>query len=130
MRRCQRGFSLLAYGLMALVVLVLLSGIAYKIRESGKDAVRVEWSAANEKARKEEAARAAQAAADLEVERGKKKIVYRKITETVDRYIDRPIYRNVCFDADGLRDANRALLGSFTDPSKPDGGMPAADRPR
>lgn len=130
MRWGQRGFSLLAYGLVALAVLVTLSGIAWKIRESGKDAVRVEWSAANEKARKEEAARAAQAAADLEVERGKKKIVYRKITETVDRYIDRPVYRNVCFDTDGLRDANRALLGAFTDPPKPDGGVPTADRPR
>lgn len=124
------GFGLLAYGLVALAGLSTLSGIAWKIRESGKDAVRVEWSAANEKAGKEEAARAAQAAADLEVERGKKKIIYRKITETVDRYIDRPVYRNICFDVDGLRDANRALLGSFADPAKPDGGMPAADRPR
>ena len=59
----QRGFSLLAYGLLALAILGALSGLAWKIRESGKDAVRLEWAEANRKA--EEAAEARRAASDL-----------------------------------------------------------------
>ena len=37
----QRG-SLILYAVLALAILATLSGIAYKIRESGKDAVRAE----------------------------------------------------------------------------------------
>ena len=46
----ERG-SIILYGLIALAVLGTLSGISWKIRESGKDAIRVEWAAANEKER-------------------------------------------------------------------------------
>jgi len=50
----QRG-SILVYTLVALAGLTLLTGIGYKIRESGKDAIRLEWAEANrkEEARKE-----------------------------------------------------------------------------
>lgn len=61
--RSARGFGLLAYGLIALAILGALSGIAWKIRESGKDAIRVEWAEANRKA--EEAAAASRATAEL-----------------------------------------------------------------
>ena len=44
--------SLLAYGLVALALIGALSGLGYNIRESGKDAVRVEWQAANAAAQK------------------------------------------------------------------------------
>ena len=37
------------YLLGAIAVLAMLSGIAYKIRESGKDAIRLEWADANRK---------------------------------------------------------------------------------
>lgn len=42
--------SFLLYGAMALAILGAVGGIGYKVRESGKDSVRVEWKAANEKA--------------------------------------------------------------------------------
>lgn len=50
----KRGFislPLMAWGAIAVVILTLLSGIAYKIRESGKDVIRLEWSEANAKER-------------------------------------------------------------------------------
>ena len=53
----ERGFSLIVYAVLALAILGTLTGIAWKIRESGKDAVRLEWAEAN---------RQAQEAADLE----------------------------------------------------------------
>ena len=46
----QRGMiplNLIAYGLIALAIIAAMSGIAWKIRESGKDAIRVEWAKAN-----------------------------------------------------------------------------------
>ena len=121
--------SLIAYGLIALAVMGAIGTGVYKVKQWGGNEVRAEWSQANEKARKEEAERASLAAAELEKARAEKKIVYRKITETVDRYIDRPVYHNACFDADGLRDANRALLGTLSDPAKPDSGVPATKPP-
>ena len=39
--------GLIAYGLIALAILGALGGAAWKVRESGKDAVRVEWAEAN-----------------------------------------------------------------------------------
>lgn len=42
----QRG-SIIIYTVLALAILATLSGIAYKIRESGKDAIRLEWAEAN-----------------------------------------------------------------------------------
>ena len=37
------------YLIGGIVVIAMLSGIAYKIRESGKDAIRLEWADANRK---------------------------------------------------------------------------------
>lgn len=62
--------------------------------------------------------KAADASTDLEKYRVKTEIVYRTITKQVDKIIDRPIYRDRCFDDDGLRLANAALAGKL------DGRMP------
>ena len=47
----QRGFITTGwlYLLGAIAIIAMLSGIAYKIRESGKDAIRLEWAGANRK---------------------------------------------------------------------------------
>jgi len=42
--------NLLLYAGAAIVILGMLGALGYKVRESGKDAVRVEWQAANAKA--------------------------------------------------------------------------------
>lgn len=119
----ERG-SILLYAVAAIAILGILSGIAYKIRGSGKDAIRLEWAEANRLQREKEAKQIAKA--DEKKEKGdvKAKVVYRTITQTVDKYIDRPIYRNLCFDADGLRDANAALRNPLATPGKPDKPMP------
>lgn len=43
----------------------------------------------------------------------KERVVYEVITETVDKIIERPVYRDICFDEDGLN-----LLRSAINPSK------------
>lgn len=116
--------NLIAYGLIAIAILGALGGIGYKVRESGKESVRLEWAKANEEARKREAAASAKAAADLAAERAKRKVVIRERTTYVDKIIDRPIYRNVCIEPDGLRCANAAIRGESAAGCKPDGTLP------
>ena len=116
--------SLIAYGLIALALIGALGGAAYKVRESGKDAIRIEWAQANEEARKREAEASAKAAADLAAERAKRKVVIRERTNYVDREIEKPVYRNICLPDSGLRCANAAIAGESAAGCKPDGTVP------
>lgn len=42
------------------------------------------------------------AAAGLEQDKAKIEIRYRTITKTVTEFIDRPVYKNICLDQDGV----------------------------
>lgn len=64
-------------------------------------------------------------AQQLEVTKNEHAVLTKTITKSVNKYINRPIYKSECFDSDGLRDANRALSGS-TRPSKPASVVPPA----
>lgn len=118
--------SLLVYGLVALAILAVLAGIGRSIYSAGFDAAKLECEEAAREQREAEATQANAASTKLEAGNEEAKIVYRTITKTVDTYIDRPVYRSVCFDADGLRDANAALSGARTPAGKPDAPLPAS----
>ena len=122
--KSQRGI-VLVYLIAAIGILTALGYIASRIYSAGAASVQAQWDAAERQQRKDEMEKANAAALGLERKNEKAKVVYRNITRTVDRYIDRPVYRNVCFDADGLRDANAALVGALTPASKPDKPVPA-----
>jgi len=69
-----------------------------------------------------------QHAEELEKARAQREIVYRTITQQVDKIVDRPVYRNVCLDDSGLRVINDALRGEASpDTGKPDAAVPGAD---
>ena len=121
--------TLLLYGVVALAILGTLGTIGYKVRESGKDAIRLEWAAANEQARKQEAERSAAAAQALEAERKKRKVVIREVTQYVDKIVDRPIYSNVCIDAAGLSCLESAINGKVAPGCKPDSTVPTVKSP-
>lgn len=61
------------------------------------------------------------AAMELEAKKDERQIVYKTITKTVDRIVDRPVYRNECIDDDGLLAVNAALKGRT--PAKPDAAV-------
>jgi Flp pilus assembly protein TadB len=44
--------NLILYGVIALAILATVSGLAWKVRESGKESVRLEWAEANAAAQK------------------------------------------------------------------------------
>lgn len=122
----QRG-TILVYGLIALAILGVLSGIAWKIYSAGQTAKQVEWGKAAAQQTRKETAQSTHAATQLEAKNAESKVVYRTLTRTVDKYIDRPVYRAECFDADGLRDANAALSGQAAAPPKPDYSLSQPD---
>ena len=120
---------MIAYLIAGVAALAIISGLAYKTYEAGADSIRTEWAAANEEARKREAAASAKAAADLEAERKKRRVVIMEVTNYVDKIIDRPVYRNVCLDPDGLRCVNAAILGTDAAGCKPDSALPTVKPP-
>ena len=116
----------IVYGLIALAILGTLGTAAHKLKESGRDEVRLEWRTAEEAARKREAAAAAKAEADLAAERARRKIVYRTITKEVEREVEKPVYRNICLPPTGVLCVNAAIRGESAAACQPDGTMPPA----
>lgn len=104
--------SVYAYIVAAGLVVGAFGGTYFYGRSAGADSVQLEWEEANRVQRAREAAQASEAAQQLEVSREKIRVVYRTITQTVDRHIDRVELRNVCLDHVGLCLANAAISGT------------------
>lgn len=65
-------------------------------------------------------------AGGVAAKQAEQKVIYATITKTVDRLVERPVYRSDCIDADGLSSINAALAGAAPDPGQPDAAVPAA----
>lgn len=79
--------------------------------------------------REEAEAKNQQLSDELEKARNDRRTVYRTITQQVDKIIERPVYRNECLDADGLRSINSALAGKAEATGQPDKPVPPPDAP-
>lgn len=107
--------SLLMYGLLALAVLGALGGIYGAGYRSGSNSVMNEWQTASREQRDREAKAGQKAAEKKEAGDAKAKVVYRKITQEVERVVEKPVYRNVCLDSDGIAVARQAISGALTE---------------
>ena len=116
--------KVLVYGFLALSLMGMIGTGIYKVKQWGANEVQMKWDEAQTVQREEEIQKSFTAASNLEKDRAKTKVIYRTIKEQVATYIDRPIYRADCFDADGVRDANAAILGKSPDLPKPDRSLP------
>lgn len=92
------------------------------------DKLQTDATARVQKTRDALMAQANEAVASKEDRDEKARIVYRTITEMVDKIVDRPVYRNVCLDDDGLRLANAALGGVAVAPAAVGGAAPGMPR--
>lgn len=91
--------------------------------------MQIDATAAAQKIRDALTAQANAAVATLEGQNAQARVVYRTIHDQVDRLVDRPVYRNVCLDTDGLMLVNAAIAGVPVAPAAPgnaDGTMPQA----
>jgi hypothetical protein len=115
----------IAGGALALAVLV---GGYFKLtadaRAEGYAKARAECEEAARLQREAEMGKANLAATDLEKGNAKARVVYRTITREVDKIVERPVYRNVCLDDDGLRRANAALAEAGAAAAEPDSRVP------
>lgn len=82
--------------------------------------------AASQTAKDADAEKAHGAATELEQDNAEANVVYREITVEVDRIVERPVYRDRCFDDDGLRAANRALAGPRAPAAEPHRALPGS----
>jgi len=65
------------------------------------------------------------AAADLETERAKRKVVTRTVVKEVERIVASPGFDRVCFADDAVRAINSTISGEALSAPKPDSRMPA-----
>lgn len=108
----------------AAVAAVLSFGAAWKIqawRWSAADAerLRAEQLAAEQRARQADAA-----SAGHEKDRTQARVQFQTIYRDVDRVVEKPIYRNVCIDADGMRQLARAVGVAEPAASEPSRALP------
>lgn len=88
----------------------------YGAKEADRLAAVVEQKRINEKA-------ADGAATGHETDKAKAKVQFRTIYQEVERVVEKPIYRNVCLDDDGLRLIATAI-GAKPSASQPETGVP------
>jgi hypothetical protein len=70
------------------------------------------------------------ASASHEADRVEIRTEFVTITQEVERVVEKPVYRNVCIDADGLRQLERAIGGPARAASEPAPAVPRSDAPR
>ena len=102
---------MIAYLLIGVAALAMVSGLAYRTYQAGADNVRTEWEADKAAARAREAELSAFAAKALADERAKRRTIIQERTVHVDREVDKPIYRDRCLPDTGLCLANAAISG-------------------
>ena len=93
----------------AAVVATLSFGAGWQTqawRCDAKDKARIDAVA---KAQKDKAAIADTASTSYEAKKEEVRIKYVRTTKVVEKLVERPIYRNVCLDADGLKAINAGL---------------------
>lgn len=135
-------FGLSPYLILGTVIgSLLLSGAAY-FKGDADAANRYQAKIATMQLEANEAAEAEQqkrqaafmeASSNYEGKNAEAKIVFRTITRDVNKIVERPVYRDVCLDDDGLRLAQLALGGTAVAPpgsAESHAGMPRVITPQ
>lgn len=104
--------ALYTYAATAAIAAALAFSGAWKLQALRHDAAekqRIEQEAKDLHRRTE---RATASSSTYEDKKAKNEIRYRNVTVTLEKIIERPVYLNQCFDADGLRELNAQIKRS------------------
>lgn len=112
---------------LVIAVVIFLFGAAAGVRwHTGQDAIKEN---ARILAEQREILRRTdkidQASMKLEERRAETEIIYRTIKERVDHVVEKPIYRNICIDDDGLRELSAAISAANPAASQPKSAVSA-----
>lgn len=123
------GIPIWAYALVAALIFGAGATAGHKVTSNAwkaEQAEVIEKAVADYKA---EAAKENVASAKTEDRKDEIRTVYQTVTKTVDRIVERPVYRNTCIDDDGLRAVNAALSGKAEPAGQSDARVPPAHAP-
>lgn len=110
--------GLYTYVATGLIALVLGFGSGWKTQGWRWDASEKQRIEQEAKERQRQLERAHASSSVFESKRSANETKYRTVTVTVKEIVDRPVYRNICLDDDGLRVINDQISIS-TNPGKP-----------
>lgn len=124
--------KLIAGGVVALALAVAAHQYNAHEQELGATKVRLAEAQAQEVEHQrvaQENFRNNELAGTLAEHQAANRVVYATLTREVVRLVDRPVFRNQCLDADGLRLIADAIAGKAHDPSIAASAVPAASAP-
>lgn len=118
-------YTLVAAALLGAAVAATSTWKVQQWRYDAKDKERIEAQQELDRNNR----RVAQTASEgFENDRSKTDIKYRTREVEVEKIIERVVYRNICFDIDGLRQLNEAVRATG-DTSKLENTLPATTKP-
>lgn len=115
------------HALTAIITAALASTGAWKVQNWRFAAIEQQRASQVAEVRETQARGADKAAEAHEVEKVKIRTEVQQIFTEVERVVEKPVYRNVCFDDDGLRQLQRAI-GSGAGTGQPAPALPGLDR--
>jgi len=107
---------------------ILSFGTAWTVQDWRHDSKNLERIEAEAEKREDQGVQANTAATGHEVDKVKLQTKFVTITETVEKIIEKPVYRADCFDADGLR-AHADAVKQTGNTSEPRNPLPSASSP-
>ena len=114
--------------LLAVFVGGMMVGIKY---HAGRDAIAEQARQVNQRATERlQRQNSNTAAVAHESDKVRIETEYRDVIKEVQRVVEKPVYRNVCLDPDGLSVIGDALARAYNDPGEPGNAVPKAATPK
>ncbi len=114
--------------LLAVFVGGMMAGIKW---HAGQDAIKENARQVNQRATERlQRQNSNTAAVAHESDKVRIETEYRDVIKEVQRVVEKPVYRNVCLDPDGLSVIGDALARAYNDPGEPGNAVPKAATPK
>lgn len=114
--------------LLAVFVGGMMAGIKW---HAGQDAIKENTRQVNQRATERlQRQNSNTAAVAHESDKVRIETEYRDVIKEVQRVVEKPVYRNVCLDPDGLSVIGDALARAYNDPGEPGNAVPKAATPK
>lgn len=117
---------------LVLLIACLVAGFAAGVKyHAGQDAIKENTRQVNQRATERlQRQNSNTAAVAHESDKVRIETEYRDVIKEVQRVVEKPVYRNVCLDPDGLSVIGDALARAYNDPGEPGNAVPKAATPK